>query len=100
MLNFPRQTRRNSIENIGYRNSYVTGIVREDMGYGNYTVEIMEGGQNYPNIYTIELEPTYAAGDKVGVLWEYGNREKPLICGILRDIQYKEVSGSVDSLGS
>lgn len=100
MLRFPKGVRKNNVENVGYRTSYITGIVREDQGNGKYKVEILESGEQYPNIYTIELDPTYAVGDKVGILWEHGNREKPVICGILRDVTYKEKTGSVNSLGS
>jgi hypothetical protein len=101
MLNFPKQTRRNNVGNINFRNSYITGVVREveSTSAGRYTVEIVESGESYPHIYTIENNPDYAVGDHVGILWEYGNREKPVICGILRNITYKEKSGSVNSLG-
>ena len=100
ILNFPKNTRRNSIENVGYRNTYITGEVKEDMGGGKYKVEIAGGGEDYPNIYTIYTDPDYVVGEKVGILWEYGNREKPVIAGILRNITFREVSGSVNSLGS
>ena len=99
MLNFPRDSRRSNIENIGYRNAYISGEVKEDMGNGKYKVEIMASGDDYPNIYTIYTDPDYVVGEKVGILWEYGNREKPVIAGVLRNITFKGVSGSVNSLG-
>jgi len=100
MLNFAGTSRKSNVENIGFRNSYITGEVKEDQGNGKYKVEIAEAGEGYPNIFTIETDPTYAVGDKVGILWEYGNREKPVIAGILRDIQFKEVTSGVNSLGT
>jgi len=99
MLNLAQATNRNSVSNITFRNTYITAEVKEDQGNGKYKVEIAGSGKEYPNVYTIETDPTYAVGDKVGILWEYGNREKPVIAGILRDIQFTEVTGGVNSLG-
>ena len=100
MLKFPQTSRKSNIENIGFRNSYITGKVMEDQGNGKYKVAIAGSDESYPNIYTIETDPTYAVGDNVGILWEYGNREKPVIAGILRTMQFKEVTSSVNSLGT
>jgi len=99
MLNLAQATNRNSIGNITFRNTYITAEIKEDQGNGKYKVEIAGSRKEYPNVYTIETNPTYAIGDKVGILWEYGNREKPVIAGILRDIQFKEVFSGVNSLG-
>ena len=99
MLNFPQKIRASNIGNIGYRNSYISGEIKEDMGAGKYKVEICASGEDYPNIFTIYTDPDYVVGEKVGILWEYGNREKPVIAGVLRNITYKSVSGSVNSLG-
>ena len=99
MLNLAQATNRNSIGNITSRNTYITAEVKEDQGNGKYKVEIAGSDEEYPNVFTIETDPTYAVGDKVGILWEYGNREKPVIAGILRDIIFIEVTGGVNSLG-
>jgi len=99
MLNLAQATNRNSIGNINFRNTYITAEVKEDQGNGKYKVEIAGSDKEYPNVWTIETDPTYAVGDKVGILWEYGNREKPVVAGILRDIQFIEVTGGVNSLG-
>jgi len=100
MLKFVWTSKRSNVENIGFRNTYITGEVKEDQGNGKYKVEIAEAEKEYPNIFTIETDPAYAVGDKVGILWEYGNREKPVIAGILRDIEFIEVTGGVNSLGT
>ncbi len=100
MFNFTKATRKNNIENIGFRNTYITGEIKEDQGHGKYKVEILGSGEEYPNIYTIYSNPVYEIGNKVGILWEYGIREKPIIAGVLRNIAYKEVYGGVNSLGS
>jgi len=100
MLNLAQATNRNSIGNITFRNTYITAEVKEDQGNGKYKVEIAGSDKEYPNVFTIETDPTYAVGDKVGILWEYGNREKPVVAGILRDIQFIEVTGGVNSLGT
>jgi len=91
---------KNTVGNINFRNTYITGEIKEDQGNGKYKVEMSGSEEEYPNVFTIETNPTYAVGDKVGILWEYGNREKPIIAGILRDIQFKEVTSGVNSLGT
>jgi len=100
MLNFVWTSRRSNIENIGFRNSYITGKVKEDQGNGKYKVEIAGSDKDYPNIFTIQTDPTYAVGDNVGILWEYGNREKPVVAGILRAMEFIEVTSGVNSLGT
>jgi len=100
MLKFVWTSRRNNIENIGVRNTYITGEIKEDQGNGKYKVEIAGSDKDYPNIFTIQTDPTYEIGDKVGILWEYGNREKPVVAGILRDIEFIEVTSGVNSLGT
>jgi len=99
MLNLAWATTRNTVGNINFRNTYITAEIKEDSGNGKYKVEIAGSDKEYPNVWTIETDPTYAVGDKVGILWEYGNREKPVVAGILRDIQFIEVTGGVNSLG-
>ena len=100
MLNLAWACTRNTVGNITSRNTYVTAEVKEDQGNGKYKVEIAGSDKEYPNVFTIETDPTYAVGDKVGILWEYGNREKPVVAGILRDITFIEVIGGVNSLGT
>jgi len=100
MLNLAQATNRNTVNNITSRNTYITAEVKEDQGNGKYKVEIAGSDKEYPNVFTIETDPTYAVGDKVGILWEYGNREKPVVAGILRDITFIEVTGGVNSLGT
>ena len=100
MLNLAWACKRNTVGNITSRNTYITAEVKENQGNGKYKVEIAGSDKEYPNVFTIETDPTYAIGDKVGILWEYGNREKPVIAGILRDITFIEVTGGVNSLGT
>ena len=101
MLNLAQASRQNTAGNITFRNTYITGKVTEVQSTGGkYKVEIAGSDKDYPNIYTIVTDPTYAVGDKVGILWEYGNREKPVIAGILRSMEFKEVTSGVNSLGT
>ena len=100
MLNLAQATNRNSVGNITSRNTFITGRVTEDQGNGKYKIDIAGSGKDYPRIFTIATDPTYAVNDNVGILWEYGNREKPVIAGILRDITFIEVTGGVNSLGT
>ncbi|MCK4329312.1 hypothetical protein KAX02_05665 [candidate division WOR-3 bacterium] len=99
MLNLAWACTKNTVGNITSRNTYITAEIKEDQGNGKYKVEIAGSDKEYPNVFTIETDPTYAVGDKVGILWEYGIREKPVVAGTLRDIQFIEVTGGVNSLG-
>ena len=99
MLNLAWACTKNTVGNITSRNTYITAEVKEDQGNGKYKVEIAGSDKEYPNVWTIETDPTYAVGKKVGILWEYGNRDLPVIAGILRDIIFIEVTGEVNSLG-
>lgn len=99
MLRFNRATSSNVVGNIKHRGTYMTGIITADKGNGKYDVEIAGSGKPYIDIFTIEKEPDYLVNDPVGILFEYGIREKPVICGILEDVQQIEVTTSVNSLG-
>jgi len=99
MLRFNIATSRNAVGNIKHRGTYMTGKVTTDNGNGKYDVEIAGSGKSYPNILTIYKEPDYVVDETVGILFEYGIKEKPIICGVLNDIQYIEVAASVNSLG-
>ena len=90
----------NNVENIIYRTSYVTGKITAVGTDNRYDVEIADSGKSTKNVHVNDTNITYAVGDKVGILWEYGNREKPVITGILRDITFIEVTGGVNSLGT
>ena len=102
MLNFPKQTRRNNVDNINFHNTFITGEITEvqSTGSGKYNVKIACSDKEYPNIYTITSSTSYVVNRRVGILWEKGNRQLPAICGTLRNITFIEVSGSVNSLGS
>ena len=99
MLRFNKATSSNVVGNIKHRGTYVAGMVTADKGNGRYDVEITGSGKSYPSIFTIEKEPDYKVNETVGILFEYGIREKPVICGVLRDTQQIEVTASVNSLG-
>ena len=99
MLRFNRATSGNAVGNIKHRGTYMTGIVIADKGNGKYDVEIAGSGKSYIDIFTIEKEPDYKVNDPIGILFEYGIREKPIICGVLRDIKQIEITASVNSLG-
>ena len=100
MLRFPWTSRRNNIGNIGYRNTYITGKVSEVQSTGGkYKVNIAGSDESYPNIWSIAKGADYEENETVGILWEYGNREKPVVAGVLRNVTYIETSSSVNSLG-
>jgi len=100
MLKFITTSQRNNVENIGYRTSYVSGEIAEVQSTeGKYKVKIAGTDDEYPHIWSIQTNPDYVVGERVGVLWEYGNREKPVLAGVLRNTTYIEVTSSVNSLG-
>jgi len=99
MLRFNKAASSNAVGNIKHRVTYMAGIITADKGNGRYDVEITGSGKSYPDIFTIEKEPDYKVNDSVGIFFEYGIREKPIICGVLRDIQQIEVTASVNSMG-
>ena len=100
MLNFVWASRRNTIENIKVRNTFITGKVTEDQGNGKYKLSFSGSDKDYPNVFTIQTDPTYAVNDHVGVLLEYGNDQMPVVAGIMRPMQFREVTSGVNSLGT
>ena len=99
MLRFNKATSRNAVGNIKHRGTYMTGIVTADKGNGKYDVEIAGSGKSIKDILTINKEPDYKVNETVGIAFDYGIKEKRIICGVLKDIEYIEVTASVDSLG-
>jgi hypothetical protein len=99
MLKLPQSTRNNTIGNIMYRITYLTGRITAVRDYDRYDVEIAGSGKSWQRMFVNDPNIAYKVGDTVGIGWEDGNREKPVIIGILRDITEIEVSSSVNSLG-
>lgn len=99
MLRPNRAVSDNTIGNIKHRGTYSTGIITADKGNGKYDVEIAGSGKEYPDILTIEKDPDYSINEPVGILFEYGIREKPIICGVLEEVEQVEVTATVNSLG-
>jgi len=99
MLRFNIATSSNVVGNIKHRGTYMTGIVAADNGDGSYDVEIAGSGKSIKNIFTTKKEPDYVVNETVGIVFEYGIKEKRTICGVLRDIKQIEVTASVNSLG-
>ena len=92
-------TTKNTVGNINFRNTYITAEIREDQGNGKYKVAISGSEKEYPNVYANDPNIEYAVGDRVGILWEQGSREKPIIVGILDEMIEEEVTSGVNSLG-
>jgi len=99
MLKLPKALREDAVDNIMYRTSYITGIITRVGSYDRYDVEIAGSGKARKNVFVNDPNITYAIGDSVGIGWEDGNREKPIIIGILRPIITREVTGGVNALG-
>lgn len=99
MLKLPKSLREDAVDNIMYRTSYITGIITRVGSYDRYDVEIGGSGKARKNIFVNDPNITYAVGDTVGIGWEDGNREKPIIIGILRPIITREVTSGVNALG-
>ena len=99
MLNLPQAINKNSVGNVVFRNTYITAVIKEVQVNGKYKVEIASSGKQFPNVFPNDPNITYAVDDTVGILWEYGCREKPIIVGKLRVITGIETTKGVNSLG-
>ena len=99
MLNLPRATNKNTVGNIVFRNTYITAVIMEVQINGKYKVEIASSGEQFPNVYPNDPNIEYAVDDTVGILWEYGCREKPIIVGKLREIIEILTTKGINSLG-
>jgi len=99
MLRLPQALRINTKGNIVHRTSYITGKIVEIGSNNRCAVDISGSGKPYPKIFVNDPNITYAIGNTVGIGWEDGNREKPIIIGILRDITEIEVVAGVNALG-
>ena len=99
MLRLPRAMRVNTVGNIMHRTSYITGKIMEVGSNNRYSVDISGSGKPYPKIFVNDPNIVYEVGDTVGIGWEDGNREKPIIIGILRNITEIKVVVGVNALG-
>lgn len=81
MRRFPMNISNSILGNIKYRNNVVTGEVAVDNGNNTYDVYIAGSDVAYPNIPTTLREPSFAVGEAVEMLVEYGNKEMPIIIG-------------------
>lgn len=100
MLNkLSKAMREDTVGNITYRTSYITGKITAVGTNNRYDVEIASCGKSRKNVFTNDPNIIYKVDDTVGIGWEDGNREKPIIIGILREITLIEVNSGVNSLG-
>ena len=99
MLKLPVATKQGSINDITSRNTYITGIIKEIQDNGKYKVEILSSGKEFPGIFPNDPNITYTVDDVVGILWEYGCREKPIIVGKLRAMSEQEATSGTNALG-
>ena len=99
MLKLPVAIKQDSILNIVSRNTVTVAIIKELQGDGKYKIQILGSDKEHPNIYANDPNIEYAVNDRVGILWEYGCREKPIIVGILDEIIEEEVTGGTNALG-
>ena len=101
MLNrFSESMKKNNVGNIIYRNAFENGKITTVGTDNRYDVEIAGSGKSRKNVHVNDTNITYAVDDIVGIGYEDDNRDRPIIIGKLRAITIKEVSGSVNSLGS
>jgi len=92
-------TTKNTVGNINFRNTYITAILKELQGNGKYKIQISGSDKILSDVYANDPNIEYAVNDRVGILYEYGCREKRIIVGILDEIIEEEVTGGVNSLG-
>lgn len=91
--------REDTVGNITYRTSYITGKITAVGSNNKYDVEIAGCGKSRKDVFANDPNIVYVVGDTVGIGWEDGNREKPIIIGILREIILIEVNSGVNALG-
>lgn len=99
MLKLPVATKQDSVSNVIARNTYTIAIITELQGDEKYKIKILGSEKEYPNVYANDPNITYAVNDRVGILWEYGCREKPIIVGILDEIVEEEITSGTNALG-
>ncbi len=99
MLKLPVAIKQDSILNIISRNTVTVAIIKELQENEKYKIQILGSEKEYPNVYANDPNIEYAVNDRVGILWEYGCREKPIIVGILDEIIEEEVTGGTSALG-
>ena len=92
-------TTKNAVNNINFRNTYKVAIIKELQGNGKYKIQMLGSDKILSDIYANDPNIEYAVDNRVGVLCEYGCREKKIIAGILDEILEKEVTSSVNALG-
>jgi len=81
MRRFPQDVDNSILYDTTYRNNVVTGEVAVDNGNNTYDVYIAGSDVAYPDIPTTLREPSFAVGEAVEILVEYGNKEMPIIIG-------------------
>jgi hypothetical protein len=92
-------TSKNAVANINFRNTYITAVIKELQGNGKYKIQILGSDKEYPDVYANDPNIEYAVNDRVGILCEYGCKEKLIIVGKLDEIIEEEVTSGVNSLG-
>lgn len=99
MLRLPEAMKVNTVSDVVYRTAYITGRITAVRNNNRYDVEIGGCGKSLKNVFVNDTNIVYVVGNTVGIGWDDGNRGRPLIFGILRDIIEIEVTSGVNALG-
>jgi len=99
MPNFFKGITRNIIDQIKYRETYVTGEITVNNGDGTYDVKINNASTAYKNVETRHYNEDFSVGQIVDIGYEYGNKESPKILGPSKKIPQEPKQVEVDYSG-
>jgi len=99
MPNFFKGITKNIIDQIKYRETYVTGEITTDNGDGTYDVKINNASDAYKNVETRDYDAIFSIGEVVDIGYEYGNKESPKILGSSKKIPQEPKQVEVDYSG-
>lgn len=99
MFNFHNKMTINIIDQIKYRETYVTGEIVADNGDGTYDVKIDNASSAYKNVETRDYDAIFSIGEIVDIGYEYGCKESPKILGHSKKISQEPKQVEVDYSG-
>jgi len=96
MFRWFKNSIKNVIDQIKYRETYVTGEITANNGDGTYDVKINSADTAYKNVETRHYNENFSVGQIVDIGYEYGNKESPKILGPSKKIPQEPKQVDVD----
>jgi len=97
--NFYKDMTKNVVDQIKYRETYVTGEITVDNGDGTFDVKINNASNAYKNVETRNYGAVFSVGEIVDIGYEYGSKESPKILGSAKKIAQEPKQVEVDYSG-